>query len=95
MSISPETIKYVADLSRIELNADELSKLSGQLEGIVRFIDTLAQADVSGVSPTSHILPLSNVMRQDEPRASLPPEKTLANAPAKEKTFFVSPKVIE
>ena len=95
MAISSETVRYVADLSRIELSESELTRLSGQLEAILRFIDTLAQADVSNVSPTSHILPLNNVMRQDVPRQSLPLEKSLANAPEREGAFFVSPKVID
>ncbi len=95
MALSKETVEYVANLSRIELTAGELEKLSKQLESILGFIDTLKTLDVSGIEPTAHILPISNVLRDDEPRQSLPIEKTLANAPASEGNFFVVPKVIE
>ena len=95
MPLSPETVKYVAQLSRIELTSEELNKLSKQLQDILGFIDQLNLADISGIAPTSHILPISNVLREDVPKASLPVEKTLANTPHKKGNFFVVPKVIE
>jgi len=95
MALSRETLKYVADLSRIELTPQELEKLSLQLQTILGFIDQLSKADIAGIEPTSHILPLSNVLREDTPRESLSIEKTLANAPQKKDNFFVVPKVIE
>ena len=95
MALSKETVEYVADLSRIQLQAGELEKFSKQLETILGFIDTLSSLDVSDIGPTSHILPISNVLRSDEPRDSLPVEKTLCNAPGKEGRFFSVPRVIE
>jgi aspartyl-tRNA(Asn)/glutamyl-tRNA(Gln) amidotransferase subunit C len=95
MGLSKETVHYVADLSRIELEPVELEKLSRQLEAILDFIDKLREIDISSIPPTSHILPLSNVFREDTPGPCLPIEKTLANAPAKEEGFFSVPKVIE
>jgi aspartyl-tRNA(Asn)/glutamyl-tRNA(Gln) amidotransferase subunit C len=95
MSLSPETVKYVADLSRMELTTEELDKLSKQLQAILGFIDKLSQVDISGITAATHILPISNVLREDIPRESLPIEKTLANAPQKKGPFFVVPKVID
>ncbi len=95
MPLSPETVKYVADLSRMELTTEELDKLSKQLQAILGFIDKLNHADISGITATNHILPISNVLREDNPRDSLPVEKTLANAPQKKGHFFVVPKVID
>jgi aspartyl-tRNA(Asn)/glutamyl-tRNA(Gln) amidotransferase subunit C len=95
MAIDKETVKSVARLSRIRLEDEELERLSHQLKDILDFIDKLKKLDISGVEPTSHILPLKNVLRQDSPRASLPAEKSLANAPRKQGDFFVVPKVIE
>jgi len=95
MALSKQTVEYVAHLSRIELTEEELEKLSKQLESIIGFIDALRAADISGIEPTDHILPLNNALRPDEPRPSLPIEKTLANAPRKDGRFFAVPKVIE
>lgn len=95
MSIDKKTVEDVAHLARIELDEKELEKLSRQLEHILAFIDKLGLLNTETIAPTSHILPVSNVLREDEPRASLPIEKTLKNAPGKEGGFFVVPKVIE
>lgn len=95
MSIDKDTVKYTAHLARIELQPKELEILSGQLKDIVGFIDKLKKIDVKDTSPTSHILAINNVLRQDAPAESLPLEKTLENAPQKEESFFVVPKIIE
>lgn len=95
MSIDKDTVKYVAHLARIELGDNELEKLSGQLHDILDFIDKLTKLNIDGVVPTSHILPINNVLREDTPGKSLPIEKTLSNAPSREANFFSVPKVIE
>ncbi len=95
MEFTKETVKKVADLARIELQDKELEQLSVQIKDIISFIDKLNELDVKDVPPTSHVLPVSNVMRVDEPAASLPLTQVLANAPEKEGNFFVVPKIIE
>ena len=95
MAIDKDTVKYVAHLARIRLNDKELDLLSRQLEEIVKFIDKLKQLDIKGVKPTSHILPLSNVFREDEVRSCLDIKAVLGNAPSQKKDSFIVPKVIE
>jgi len=95
MAITRETVEYVAHLARMELQPKELEKLSQQLQDILDFIDRLKKLNVDGVSPTSHILPISNVLRQDSPEGSMSAEKALSVAPVKEGNFFAVPKVIE
>ena len=95
MAISKETVEHAAHLARIELGANELEKLSRQLQDILDFIDKLKKIDIENIRPTSHILALNNVLREDAPKESLSPQKTLANAPVKEGNFFAVPKVIE
>jgi aspartyl-tRNA(Asn)/glutamyl-tRNA(Gln) amidotransferase subunit C len=95
MAISKEVVDYVAHLARIELEPQELEKLSGQLNDILKFIDKLAALDTQNIPPASHILPLSNILREDNLRASLKIEQVTENAPQKSGNFFVVPKVIE
>lgn len=95
MSISQETTKYVAHLARIDLKSKEIERLSQQLQDILGFIDKLKSIDVTKINPTSHILPINNVFREDKPQESLPVKKVLDNAPGKERNFFMVPKVIE
>jgi aspartyl-tRNA(Asn)/glutamyl-tRNA(Gln) amidotransferase subunit C len=89
-----DTVCYAANLARVDLEPQELDKLSGQLQNIMDFIDQLKNVDVENINPTSHILPINSVARLDNPVESLAIEKTLANAPAKSAGFFSVPKVI-
>lgn len=94
MGISRDTVKYVANLARIKLSTKEEEKLSKQLKQIINFVDKLKEVDISSVEPTSHILSISNVFREDRISESLALEDVLNNAPQTKDGFFVVPKVI-
>jgi len=95
VALDKETVKYVAHLARIELNPKELDKLAGQLKDILDFIDKLKTVDISNINPTSHILPINNVLRDDSLKESLHSDRVLENAAQKEENFFGVPKIIE
>lgn len=95
MAIDKKTVLYTAHLARIELQAKELEKLIHQLQDILKFINKISRLNTDKVQPTSHILPVNNVLREDEPKGSLTAEKALLNAPQKEGTFFAVPKVVD
>jgi aspartyl-tRNA(Asn)/glutamyl-tRNA(Gln) amidotransferase subunit C len=95
MALNKDTVKYTAHLARLELEPEQLEKLSGQLKDILGFIDSLSQLDITNVEPTSHILPISNIFREDVPKGSLALDKVLQNAPRVKDNFFSVPKVIE
>ncbi|MFQ5681002.1 MAG: Asp-tRNA(Asn)/Glu-tRNA(Gln) amidotransferase subunit GatC [Candidatus Omnitrophota bacterium] len=94
MAISSKDVRYAADLARIELDDKELTTLSRDLEEIVGFIDKLKKAEARGVSPTSHILPLRNVLREDNVTTSLDIRLVLQNADNKKGNFFRVPQVV-
>jgi len=95
MAITKDTVKYVAHLARIDLKPKELEKLSQQLQEILGFIDKLKRVDIKEIAPTSHILPINNVLRDDKPGESLSSDKALDNVPQRQGNFFSVPKVIE
>ncbi|MDD5561417.1 MAG: Asp-tRNA(Asn)/Glu-tRNA(Gln) amidotransferase subunit GatC [Candidatus Omnitrophica bacterium] len=95
MAIDKGTVEQVAHLARIELGPGELEKLSRQLHDILGFIDKLSVLNIAMVEPASHILPISNVLREDEVRTCLTVDQALENAPSKNGNFFSVPKVIE
>ncbi len=95
MAIDKETVKQVAHLARIELMPKELEALSDQIQDILIFIDKLQKIEIKDIPPTSHILPVENVLREDSLQQSLQPEEALKNAPQREGDFFAVPKVIE
>ncbi|MBE6364753.1 MAG: Asp-tRNA(Asn)/Glu-tRNA(Gln) amidotransferase subunit GatC [Lentisphaerae bacterium] len=74
-------IKYVADLARLDLSAEQSEKLQQELGRVVEYIAELGEVDVTGVEPTAHAAQLTNVWRQDEAKTSFPRETMLANAP--------------
>ena len=95
MAISPKDVEYLSHLARIQLTSEELSRFSGQMEEILSYVEKLKSAKIEGVPPTSHVLPLSNVFREDEVQPSLPTDQGLANAPEREGPYFKVPKIID
>jgi aspartyl-tRNA(Asn)/glutamyl-tRNA(Gln) amidotransferase subunit C len=93
--ISRADVEHVARLARLELSAAEKERMRRELDGILAYIDKLRAVDTSGVEPTSHAVPLTNVMRDDTERPSLPLEEMLANAPDRHGELFRVPKIIE
>ena len=69
--------------------------MEAQLGDILEYIGLLDELDTSDVPPTSHVIDVSNVFREDEVRPSLPVEKGLSNAPEKAGTAFKVPRIIE
>ena len=93
--ISLEDVEHVARLARLELSAVEKERMRRELDGILSYIDKLRGLDTTGVEPTSHAVPLTNVMRADTEVASLPQDEMLANAPDRHGELFRVPKIIE
>ena len=79
--IDREQVLHVAKLARLRLTDDEVERMSGELSTILGHIETIGELDLEGVPPTSHVVELENVLREDEPRPSLPKDVALAQAP--------------
>lgn len=79
--IDREQVLHVARLARLELSEDEVEVMVGELSTVLGHVDRISDLDLGGVEPTSHVVALENVLRTDEPWASLPREKALENAP--------------
>ena len=93
--ISLEDVDHVARLARLELSAADKERMRSELDGILSYIDKLRALDTRDVEPTSHAVPVTNVMRDDVERPSLPQEDMLANAPDRHRDMFRVPKIIE
>jgi aspartyl-tRNA(Asn)/glutamyl-tRNA(Gln) amidotransferase subunit C len=79
--IDREQVLHVAKLARLRLTDDEVERMSGELSTILGHIETISELDLDGVAPTSHVVELENVLREDNPRPSLPREAALDPAP--------------
>jgi len=95
MKITLQEVEHVARLARLELTAEEKERMRAQLDSILSYIDKLNELDTSAIEPTSHVLPMTNVFREDEVTSSLVQDAVLANAPDRHDRFFRVPRILE
>jgi aspartyl-tRNA(Asn)/glutamyl-tRNA(Gln) amidotransferase subunit C len=93
--ISIEQVKHVADLARLAMTDEEVELFTKQLDAIITFAEQLNELDTENVPPTSHVLDMRNVMREDEPEPGLPREEVLKNAPDQQDGQFRVPAILE
>jgi aspartyl-tRNA(Asn)/glutamyl-tRNA(Gln) amidotransferase subunit C len=95
MSVDKETVNKIARLSRIAISEAEAEKMVGELNGILDWVEQLGEVDVTGVEPMTAVIANKTRLRDDVVTDGDVRDKVLANAPAKEGSFFGVPKVIE
>lgn len=93
-SITRDEVAHLARLARLDLRPDELDHFAGQLDVILAAVARVGEVASEDIAPTSHALPLTNVMRPDEVRPSLPTADVLAAAPAAEAGRFKVPRIL-
>jgi aspartyl-tRNA(Asn)/glutamyl-tRNA(Gln) amidotransferase subunit C len=79
--IDREQVLHVARLARLRLSDEEVERMSGELSTILDHIEKIGELELDDVEPTSHVIELENVLREDEPRPSWPRERVLEEAP--------------
>lgn len=95
MALSRDEIRKVALLARLELSDGELDEQARHFNDLLRQFEILQSLDVTGIEPTSHSVPLVNVLREDVVRPSLTREAALANAPESRNGCIVVPRILE
>ncbi|MCG7409774.1 Asp-tRNA(Asn)/Glu-tRNA(Gln) amidotransferase subunit GatC [Paenibacillus sp. ACRRX] len=95
MSINLDNVEHVARLARLQLSDEEKNQFLDQLNAILKYADKLNELLTDDVQPTTHVLPIHNVMRDDVVRESLPIERVMANAPEEEDGHFRVPAVLD
>lgn len=94
MRVSEAEVERIAHLSRLKLEGDKKS-MQANMENILAHFDKLNELSTEGVQPTAHILPVQNVLREDEIIPSMDRDKLTANAPQREDGCYVVPRVVE
>jgi aspartyl-tRNA(Asn)/glutamyl-tRNA(Gln) amidotransferase subunit C len=95
VDITVKDVEHVASLARLELTEQEKEQFAAQLSAILKYVDQLNELDTSDVDPTSHVLDLYNVMRDDKSRPSPGIDQLMKNAPDVEDDQFRVPDVLE
>ena len=89
------SIEHLAQLARLSVSDNEKTLFANQIDSILSYMDKLNELDTGNVEPTSHVISLSNVVREDLPKDSLEREDALSNAPERTDKFYRVPKIIE
>jgi aspartyl-tRNA(Asn)/glutamyl-tRNA(Gln) amidotransferase subunit C len=79
--IDRDQVLHVARLARLRLAEDEIDKMSRELSTVLDHIEKISELELDGVAPTSHVVEVENVLREDDPRPSWPADRVLAEAP--------------
>ncbi|MGG0736699.1 Asp-tRNA(Asn)/Glu-tRNA(Gln) amidotransferase subunit GatC [Niallia taxi] len=93
--ITKEEVKHVANLARLAITEEEAEQFQKQLDAIITFAEQLNELDTEGVVPTSHVLDVKNVLREDVAGKGLPVEDVLKNAPEHQDGQIKVPSIIE
>lgn len=95
MPLSKDEVRHVAMLARLGLEPGEEEFYADQLSSILSHIDRLQQLDTEAIPPTAQVVPVTNPLREDDPRPCLTQEEALANAPAAVNGMFRVPSIQE
>jgi aspartyl-tRNA(Asn)/glutamyl-tRNA(Gln) amidotransferase subunit C len=94
-AISREEVAHLARLARLAVTDEELDVFAGQLDVILGAVARVGEVAADDIPPTSHVVPLTNVLRDDEPQPSIDREAVLAVAPAAEDGRFRVPRILD
>ncbi|MEJ2210045.1 MAG: Asp-tRNA(Asn)/Glu-tRNA(Gln) amidotransferase subunit GatC [Anaerolineae bacterium] len=93
--LSLAQVEHVANLARLALTEEEKELFREQLSSILAYAQRLQSLDTDDIPPTATVLPLQNILRDDEVQPSLARDDALANAPDREGAFFRVPVILE
>lgn len=95
MKLSRQEVEHIADLAKLRLADDEIERFQNQLSAVLEYVEMLTGLETGAVQPTTHVLPVGNVVRDDQVRGSYPRQDMLANAPDAVDGCFRVPLVLE
>lgn len=95
MKVNDDLVNKLANLARLEFNAEEKEEIKNDLQQMIGFIDKLNELDTTGVEPILHMSENINILRKDEVEGTISREEAFKNAPLHDGQFFKVPKVIK
>jgi len=93
--IGPSDVAHVARLARLALSSEEIETMTRDLEQMLEYVAALERLPTTDVEPTAHGFELATPLRPDRAAPPMDPELAMANAPAREGTAFLVPRVLE
>jgi len=93
--LSREEVAHLAHLARMAVSDEELDLFAGQLDVILTSIARISDVAAADIPPTSHSVPLTNVLRDDVVVPCLTREEALAGAPDTAEDRFRVPRILD
>jgi aspartyl-tRNA(Asn)/glutamyl-tRNA(Gln) amidotransferase subunit C len=94
-AISRDEVAHLARLARLTVTEQELDTFAGQLDVILQAVARVGEVTAGDIPPTSHAVPLTNVLREDEPVRGLAAADALAEAPDPAQGRFRVPRILD
>lgn len=95
MSLSLEQVQHIANLARLSLTDDELSRYRAQLSAILDYFQQLQAIDTDEIPPTTSGFDLKSALRTDQIRPGLELQDLLGIAPDVEDDQYRVPPIFE
>jgi aspartyl-tRNA(Asn)/glutamyl-tRNA(Gln) amidotransferase subunit C len=95
MKLTREEVLHIAQLARVALTEEEITRMQEQLSNLLEHFEVLQKVDTEGIPPTAQSVDLQSIMRADDVKPSLPADDVLANAPRREDDYFRVRAVLE
>jgi len=92
--ITPELVEHIAHLSLLELTPAEKEKFAKQMNNILDHFNKLNEVNVDNIEPTTHVMDIKNVFREDVPKEGLSQEVATKNASQREEGFIKAPRIV-
>lgn len=93
--VTREVVEHVSTLARLALSSEEIDRLEHEMGRILEHADKLQAVNTDEIQGTSHVIPMTNVYREDQSGESLTPEEVVGNAPDSADDFFKVPRTVE
>jgi aspartyl-tRNA(Asn)/glutamyl-tRNA(Gln) amidotransferase subunit C len=93
--VTKEQVEHIAGLARLSLSDEEADTYTRNLEKMLEYVGQLDELNIEGVEPTTHVLDIQNVMREDETEQSLSQKEALKNAPETKNGQILVPPVLK
>ena len=94
MKLDKNTVKRIADLSKLEFTSDETTAILKDMNQMLEFIDQLKELDTTNIDPLIHMTEDENILREDDAITGASQQEALKNAPSKDSTYFKIPKIL-
>ena len=95
MPVDSKMVRRIARLARIKVSEEDVPRLEGELNAILKWIEMLDEVDTSNAEPLTSVVRMQMKMREDVVSAGQDPDAVIANAPVTDDSLYVVPKVVE